>query len=376
MTRNPSTDLYRNPELQFRGEIPSGRIGWRSPSNIALVKYWGKKPVQLPQNPSVSFTLKNSNTETVLEYMPADERGMDVVFYFDGERNEQFEKKTKNFFDSLKDTFPFIGRLKFVIHSKNNFPHSAGIASSASGMSALALILCDLERNYFNTLTDDDEFFRKASYIARLGSGSACRSVYGGISLWGDTEGLPGTSDLYAFPVQQDIHPDFLTYRDTILLIDAGQKKVSSRVGHSLMDKHPFAKQKYKLARKNLKVLLDAMSRGDFQTFIRITELEALSMHAMMMTSNPYYLLMKPNTLNIIERVFNFRQKQNTPVSFTLDAGPNVHLLYPAAYRNVVMNFIENELMPYLTAGGYIDDEVGNGPERIKDKNGEIKVGG
>lgn len=365
MTGNPSTDLYKNPELQFCGEIPSGTIGWRSPSNIALIKYWGKKHVQLPQNPSLSFTLKNSYTETVAEYKPADESGMTVTFYFHGERNEPFEKKTKNFFESMKRTFPFLGQLQFVIRSRNTFPHSAGIASSASGMSALALILCDLERKYFDTLKDEEEFFRKASYIARLGSGSASRSVYGGMTIWGETVAVPGTSDLYAVPVRQDIHPDFLSYRDTILLVDKGQKKVSSRTGHGLMNGHPFAKQRFEQARQNLKILLKAMREGNPETFIRITELEALTLQAMMMTSDPYYILMRPGTLNIIERIFDFRETEKIPVSFTLDAGPNVHLLYPVAYKNKVMPFIENELTPFLTDAGYIDDEVGDGPEKV-----------
>ncbi len=366
MTRNPSTDLYLNPELKFRREIPSGSTGWRSPSNIALVKYWGKKPVQLPQNPSISFTLINSYTETVAEYMPADKKGPEVTFYFDGERNEPFEKKTKTWFEGLKNTFPFLGQLKFIIRSKNTFPHSAGIASSASGMCALALILCDIERKYFNTFPGDDEFFRKASYVARLGSGSACRSVYGGITIWGETDVLPGTSDLYAFPVRQDIHQDFLTYRDTILLVDKGQKKVSSRAGHGLMNGHPFAQQKFEQARKNLKNLLVAMGHGDLTTFIRITESEALTLHAMMMTSDPYYILMKPNTLHVIERIFDFRETGNIPVSFTLDAGPNVHLLYPAAYRDKVISFVENDLKQFLTDAAYIEDEVGEGPEKIR----------
>ena len=369
MTHNPSTDLYRNPGLQFSGEIPSGTIGWRSPSNIALVKYWGKKPVQLPQNPSVSFTLKNSYTETVLEYMPADEGRTEVVFYFQGERNEHFEMKTRNFLESLKPSFPFIAQLKFVFRSKNTFPHSAGIASSASGMSALALILCDLEQKYFNTLPTEEAFFRKASYIARLGSGSASRSVYGGVVVWGATELLSGTSDLYAVPVRDGIHSGFLTYRDTILLVDKGQKKVSSRAGHGLMNDHPFAAQRFVQARQNLETLLGAMKQGDTETFVRVTEQEALTLHAMMMTSNPYYLLMKPATLSIIGQIFAFREKENIPVSFTLDAGPNVHLLYPAGYSGKIMSFVENQLTEFLSEEGFIDDEVGSGPERIKEES-------
>ena len=365
MTNNPSIDFYNNPELKFSGDIPTGRTGWRSPSNIALVKYWGKKPVQIPQNPSVSFTLSRSYTETLVEYSPAGHEGMEVTFYFDGKPNDEFGRKTKTFFENLKNIFPFLDQLKFTILSKNTFPHSAGIASSASGMSALALALCDMEQKYFNTLSREEDFFQKASYIARLGSGSASRSVYGGLTIWGQTEALPGTSDLYACPVTSGIHPDFLSYQDSILLVDTGQKKVSSRVGHGLMDKNPFAKQRFGQARENIKSLLNAMTSGDIETFINITESEALTLHAMMMTSNPYYLLLKPNTLNIIERIFDFRNFKNITVSFTLDAGPNVHLLYPDGYKSRVMPFIENELAPFLSHNGYIDDEVGNGPEKL-----------
>ncbi len=357
---------YHNADLKFSGTgIPSGKIIWRSPSNIALVKYWGKKPVQIPQNPSVSFTLRKSYSETEVSYSPATSGKPEMEFYFDGQRNRQFEAKTAKFFDSLSRIFPFVNQLKFVIRSKNTFPHSAGIASSASGMSVLALVLCDMERQFFGTLQKEDAFHRKASTIARLGSGSACRSVYGGLVIWGETDGVPGTSDYYGFPVNEGIHEIFAGYQDAILLVDAGEKKVSSRVGHGLMNSNPFAAARFSEARNNLAKLLQAMRAGDTETFIRITESEALTLHAMMMTSQPYFLLIKPNTLQIIERIFAFREKTGLPVSFTLDAGPNVHLLYPEAIRNEVKRFIDNDLLPFLSPKGYIEDEIGKGPEKI-----------
>jgi diphosphomevalonate decarboxylase len=107
------------------------------------------------------------------------------------------------------------------------------------------------------------------------------------------------------------------------------------------------------------------MRAGDTETFIRITESEALTLHAMMMTSQPYFLLLKPDTLQIIDRIFAFREKTGLPVSFTLDAGPNVHLLYPAAINDEVKHFIDNDLLPFLSPKGYIEDEVGKGPEKI-----------
>ena len=357
---------YLNADLMFSGvDIPSGKMIWRSPSNIALVKYWGKKPVQIPQNPSASFTLSKSYSETEVSYTPATSGKPEIDFYFHGQRNPQFKKKTSRFFESLSGIFPFVNQLKFEIHSKNTFPHSAGIASSASGMSVLAMVLCDMERQFFGTLQKEEAFRRKASYIARLGSGSACRSVYGGLVIWGETDGVSGTSDFYGFPVIKGVHEIFADYQDAILLVDAGEKKVPSRVGHGLMNSNPFATERFIEARDNMAKLLQAMRMGDAGTFTRITESEALTLHAMMMTSQPYFLLMKPGTLQIIERIFAFREKTGLPVSFTLDAGPNVHLLYPAAIKRDVKQFIDNDLRVFLSPLGYIDDMVGNGPEKI-----------
>jgi len=357
---------YKNPALRFQqGDIPTGKTAWRSPSNIALVKYWGKKPVQIPANPSVSFTLSRSCSETEAAYSPASSSKLEISFYFNGQRHVAFEEKTAKFFESVSDIFPFVNQLKFVIRSRNTFPHSAGIASSASGMSVLALVLCDMERTHFGTLQNRENFLRKASYVARLGSGSASRSVYGGLVVWGKTKEVPGTSDIYGFPVNEGIHEIFKDYRDTILLVDAGEKKVSSRAGHGLMNNNPFAKERFKQARQNLNDLLKAMAAGDTEAFIRITESEALTLHAMMMTSLPYYLLMKPNTLQVIEKIFAYRKKTGLPVSFTLDAGPNVHMLYPSALKEKVRQFIQNELISFLSQPGFIEDEVGKGPEKI-----------
>jgi len=365
MIHDPSVNYYDNPQLKFTGEVPSGKVVWRSPSNIALVKYWGKKPVQLPQNPSISFTLSKSFTETSVEYGKADNEGPEVTFIFGNKPDKIFQQKTGSFFKSLFGIFPFVSQMKFKIRSQNTFPHSAGIASSASGMAALALAVCSIEKEHFGTLSSDEAFYRKASYIARLGSGSAARSTYGGVVIWGKTDAMKGTSDLYGYPVDKWVHHDFLTYRDTILLVDAGQKKVSSRTGHGLMKHNPFARPRFKQAGQHIMQLLQAMNSGDMDTFINITESEALSLHAMMMTSNPYYILMKPNTLNIIERIFDFRKTKNIPVCFTLDAGPNVHLLYPDEHRRQVKYFINNDLQPFLGANGYIDDKVGLGPKKL-----------
>ncbi|MCF6171669.1 MAG: diphosphomevalonate decarboxylase [Bacteroidales bacterium] len=358
--------MYNNPELIFEQSVPQGKISWRSPSNIALVKYWGKRDVQIPLNPSISFTLSKSYTETTVEYSAAEEDEPGVQFFLEGEINTSFGEKISAYFQSIGDIYPFLKQLKFTIRSSNTFPHSAGIASSASGMSALALCLCSIEQKHFGGLDSEADFFQKASYLARLGSGSACRSLYGGLVSWGKVNGREETSDLWGTQQIKDVHPDFLTFNDSILIVDAAQKKVSSRIGHGLMSSNPFSSARFEQAQKNIGRLMDVLKAGDMDAFINITESEALTLHAMMMTSNPYYLLMKPNTLNIIERIFDFRKNTGTPLCFTLDAGPNIHLLYPEKLNTEVNAFIDGELKPFLHQGRVIADRVGEGPEKRK----------
>jgi len=353
-----------NNDLVFK-DIPIGKVGWKSPSNIALVKYWGKKDGQIPANASLSFTLSESFTETVVEFSPAENENFKLEFFLDGVANEKFARKIYDYFSGLTDSFRFINQLDFKIYSKNTFPHSAGIASSASGMSAIALCLCGIERKYFDEYSSDEKFFKRASYFARLGSGSACRSVYGGLVSWGEIEGLRNTSTMFGSQLTKNIDPVFNGFHDSILIVDSGQKKVSSSVGHGLMNANPFSKGRFKQAGDNIQRLLKVLHTGDLEEFVRIVETEALTLHSMMMTSDPYFLLMKPNTISIIEKIWEFRNETGIQACFTLDAGPNVHLLYPNENEKEVKSFIELELLKFTVENTVIHDKVGNGPVMI-----------
>jgi len=355
----------KKTDLIFK-TIPTGKVGWRSPSNIALVKYWGKKEGQIPANASLSFTLSKSLTETIIEFSPAIGENFKLEFFLDGETNEKFAEKTSKYFKSLTNTFPFINQLDFKIHSKNTFPHSAGIASSASGMSAIALCLCDIERKYFDEFSSEEKFFKRVSYFARLGSGSACRSTYGGLVSWGEIEGIRNTSNMFGNKLTKNIDPIFNDFNDSILIVDAKQKKVSSSVGHDLMNSNPFSRGRFEQAKQNIQRLLKALSSGNLNEFVEIVESEALTLHSMMMTSNPYFLLMKPNTISIIEKIWEFRKETEIQACFTLDAGPNIHLLYPHENKNEVRSFIESELIQFTVNNTVIHDMVGNGPEKIE----------
>ena len=349
----------------FKGVVPNdfqGRVRWRSPSNIALVKYWGKKGKQLPQNPSISFTLSECRTETFVTFEKADRFGFS--FYFEGKENPAFGAKIEKFLLENQAFFPFINQLKLKVESRNSFPHSSGIASSASSMSAFVMGLIEIENLLVGPSTGSGTL-TKASYFSRLASGSAARSVFPKMALWGKTEAYEGSSDEYAVSLANDIHPVFKTYRDSILIVSGETKAVSSRAGHALMEGNPYAPARYAQANENIVNLLSALKSGDLDNFINITESEALQLHALMMCSNPSFILMKPNTLSIINEIRAFRNETKIPLCFTLDAGPNVHLLCPDSEAEKVEHFIHDHLAAYCVDNKWIADHVGDGPKKL-----------
>lgn len=362
---------YINPSLLLESDkIEAGSVEWRSPSNLAIVKYWGKHGQQLARNPSLSLTLSEAFTETKISYKALEKvvSGSDAIqlsFTFEGKEEPAFAERIKKYLSSLLPVFPFLKQLDLTIDTKNSFPHSSGIASSASAMSALALCLCSIEDRLFGTLSSDQEFDQKASYIARLGSGSACRSIYGHWSLWGETGEVKGSSDVYAIPMADQVHPAFERAQDAILIVSEHKKSVSSTQGHQLMETHDYASVRFQQARSRLHRLLSALRMGDWEDFGRIAENEALTLHGLMMSSNPSYMLMHPNTLRILNATRKYREVKKVPVYFSLDAGPNVHLLYPESVKEEVNEWIGSELSTYCKDGKVIYDHGGDGPEEL-----------
>ena len=343
-----------------------GIVGYTSPSNIALVKYWGKRENQIPANPSISFTLTACMTKTSVEYKKKIRKDNEFSFdlFFEDQPKEEFKPKIKTFLKRIEKYLPFLKEYHLVIKTSNTFPHSSGIASSASGMSALALCFMEMERTFSAPITDDF-FNNKVSFISRLGSGSACRSIEGPLVQWGETSSVEGSSNLFGVKYPYKVHDIFNNFHDTILLVDKGEKQVSSTVGHKLMHGHPFASQRFEQAHENLDKLRTILAEGNLNDFIGIIESEALTLHAMMMTSHPYFILMKPNTLSIINEIWKFRQTSNTHVCFTLDAGANVHVLYPENEKDIVFPFIKEKLISFCQNGQYICDRIGLGAKKL-----------
>lgn len=345
--------------------VDKGDFAWSAPSNIALVKYWGKKQHQIPANPSVSFTLNNCKTITKMAFAKKMNDGdFSFELLFEGKPKEDFKPKIIKFFERIFEYCPYLKDFHFTIDTENTFPHSSGIASSASGMAALAVNIMSLEK-LLNPEMEEAYFFQKASFLARLGSGSACRSIKGEVVVWGDHSEIEGSTNLFGVAFSSAVHDNFKNYQDTILLVDKGEKQVSSTVGHDLMHNHPYAERRFLQAHENLSEIKSVLKDGDVGRFIKIVESEALTLHAMMMTSMPYYILMKPNTLEIINAIWKFRNETQIPVCFTLDAGANVHVLYPQNTKEKVLEFIKSKLVGYCQNGQYICDEIGHGAMSI-----------
>jgi len=160
--------------------------------------------------------------------------------------------------------------------------------------------------------------------------------------IWGQHPEIPGTSDLYAVKPDFDLHTNFKNFRDSIVLVEKGQKKVYSTKGHQLMNNHPFKAIRKQQAFENTLKMTQILSNGNMEEFIDLVEAEALSLHALMMTSTPNYILMQPETLRIIKDIRDFRKQHHIPVCFTLDAGANIHVLYPDSESDAIQNTLLN----------------------------------
>ena len=325
------------------------------PSNIALIKYWGKYENQIPANPSISYTLSQCRTITEMEF--AEGENFSVKLFLSGKEEPKFAEKTAKYLAGIEKYLPWVLRGSFVIKTENTFPHSSGIASSASGFGALAKCLMALDKEISGEKSPE-ETLQKASLLARLGSGSACRSLYNGLVVWGATPVVSGSADEYAVPYPvSEIHPIFRDFNDWVMLIHEGQKSVSSTVGHGLMNGNPYAQVRFAEAAKNFFTLQEILKNGDMDGFIKLVEHEALTLHAMMIVSDPAFILMQTGTLETIHKVWDFRRETGLPLFFTLDAGANVHLLFPNDGRQErIKAFIETELLAYTQSGGVVKD--------------------
>ena len=344
---------------EFSGDqnfkISNQKLTESCPSNIALIKYWGKYENQIPANPSISYTLNLCKTNTELEFFANEQ--FSVQTFLAGKEEVKFAEKIEKYFKTIEQYLPWILKGKYIIKTENTFPHSSGIASSASGFAAIAKCLMTLDQSFSGQI-DESFSLKKASFLARLGSGSACRSLYGGLVVWGETKEVSGSSDLFAvrYP-NEEVHDVFRSFNDWVLLIHEGEKSVSSTVGHGLMNTNPYAERRFQEAHENFASIKTILKEGDMNAFIKLVEHEALTLHAMMMMSEPAFILMQAGTLAVINKIWEFRKETNLPLFFTLDAGANVHLLFPSNKdEDKISAFIIKELVQHTQNNGVVKD--------------------
>jgi diphosphomevalonate decarboxylase len=186
-----------------------------------MIKYWGKYENQIPANPSISYTLNHCRTNTTMDFFAGED--FSVQTFLAGNEEKNFAEKIEKYFKNIEQYLPWILKGKYIIRTENTFPHSSGIASSASGFGAIAKCLMQLDA-IFQEVIGRSSTEKKASFLARLGSGSACRSLYNGLVVWGNTKEVDGSSDLYAVQYPNDeIHPVFKNFNDWVL-IHEGEK--------------------------------------------------------------------------------------------------------------------------------------------------------
>lgn len=281
-----------------------------------------------------------------------------------GDIKHPFHHKLNIFLEWMKQEIPALEGLTFHVETTNSFPHSTGIASSASGISAFTLCLLEIASQLTDVRLSTEELLALASYASRVGSGSACRSLYGGFTIWGASSLVAGSSDHFALPVNDMVHPDLADLRDAILVVSSKPKSIASSYGHQLMKEHPYERCRITQAGNNFSQAMLALQSGDLDLLGKISENEALSLHSLIMTSPGGDILFEPGSIAVIKKVKQFRSG-GLPIFFTLDAGPNVHLLYPNNAKVQVENFIRQELMPLCEEGTIIFDHRGSGPLRL-----------
>ena len=278
--------------------------------NIAFIKYWGNRDdaLRLPLNGSISMNLSGLESRTTVQFDEALEHD---TFELNGEfQSSASLQRVSQFLDYVRR---LVGSTSYArVSSTNNFPTGAGIASSASAFAALALAASKAAG------LDLDQ--KDLSRLARLGSGSACRSVPDGFVEW-----LPGKDDAssYAISIAPKDHWDLV---DAVAVVSQEHKPIGSTSGHKLAHTSPLNAQRVLDAPERLKNCRDALLERDFAGFADVVELDSNYMHAVMRTSNPPLVYWEPATEVLLWQVWQWR-KQGHAVCATVDAGPNVHVL-------------------------------------------------
>lgn len=298
----------------------------QAPANIALIKYMGKKNYEknIPDNPSLSYTLDNLLTNVLLEQAPGNKDYWEPLpipgaptFNLSFAAQERFLRHLTN----LKVHFNYTGA--FVVRSSNNFPHSSGLASSASSFAALTkcavIALCELTQTPLPSIEEQ-------ANLSRLGSGSSCRSFFSPWALWDDETVTP-----VELSYQQLIHQ--------VILINQDEKDVSSSAAHLRILTSPFYAARCERAHHNLKLLLDAFAAKNWSAAYQVCWQEFQDMHHLFSTCAQPFSYISANSQAVLTLLQDMWQREGDGPIVTMDAGPNIHLLYRMDQAELAQKF-------------------------------------
>jgi diphosphomevalonate decarboxylase len=316
-----------------------------APSNIAFIKYWGRKDevLRLPENGSISMNLSDLLTTTTVEFNSSFKKD-EIIF--SGNKDNFVESMAVKHIDRIRKLAKINTKVKIV--TENNFPTGTGLSSSASGFAALTLAGVAAAGLKLSE--------KELSILARQGSGSACRSIPDGFVEWidGDTSEKSYAVSLYK--------KDYWDIVDVVVVTSKQKKDVPSSIGHTLAKSSPFFSARKKHMKEKIALCKKYLKEKNFQKFGELIEAEALELHAIYLTSNPSLIYLMPESLRVIKLVKKWRENK-LPVYFTVNTGQDVHLICEKKNAKKVTELVkkiegvEKTIVNYSSNGAHLTDK-------------------
>ena len=349
-----------------------------APSNIALIKYWGKIYKQLPLNPSISYTIggfrsftrafvestsstsNNSFTSATINTLGGCSRSqqfLDKMLPLNdvGVDNNESVGVDNNESVGVDNNDRVIQTSQTRIESFNNFPSSCGIASSASGFCAMVMAVNDLFE--VHECLSETEYKYWTDTWCRLGSGSSVRSTEPGFNTWEWS-----VSNKVESPLEPTMH-------HLVVIMNQQEKKISSGEGHKTVDSSLFQTVRKPNAFAMFPLIVDSLKQGDFQTLKLITEEDAMFMHCVMNTSNPQCNYLSPDTVAFVNHFITYTTNHNIDAMYTIDAGPNVHILSKTKQDHAAIVTMIKQYTNQILAPPGATSSATNGVPQAKQRN-------
>lgn len=290
-----------------------------APSNIAFIKYWGKKDetLRLPENASISMNLSNMNTITTVEFSGKYKKDSVII---NNKRNKKDKERVIKHLNRIRKISGIKEKAKVV--SETRFSIGTGSSSSAAGFAALSLAGVKA--------ADFDMSEKNLSILARQGSGSACRSIPDGFVEW-----LKGKNSKTSY--SYSLYPaSYWNILDIVAVVNKKKKEIKSTKGMKNAKTSSFYKTRLKRINSKIKFLKLFIKNKDFVSFGHLIEAEALELHSIMLTCNPYLMYWLPNTVLLMHLVRLWRKE--FPVYFTINTGQDIHIIVEEKNKDKLLN--------------------------------------